>query len=259
MLCKCLQTHQKKGGALKRSHCKRVLVTTWKQAAYKLSGAISSLSSFKRVPGPRLRQHSTCSNRQHYSDVIHKQGRSGPLCALLSWPGVPGKKMTLKARHIPDRLNVMADKLGQTIQTEWSLLPEVLQAIYRRWHWPQIDLFATRFNNKLPLCHYYQIPWPQQWTHSVCHGRIWTHTPSHQQPYWAKWWRSCRTPHAIELFWLPWDGLSGHIQSNPTEHAQCAQPVNTALQSDPSQESDKPKSPCMAPRRLWNTWHTLFL
>ena len=24
---------------------------------------------------------------------------------------------------------------------------------------------------------------------------IWVHTPSHQ-PYWAKWWRSCRTPHA---------------------------------------------------------------
>ena len=40
-------------------------------------------------------------------------------------------------------------RLGQTIQTEWSLLPEVFQAIYNRWHRPQIDLFATRFNNKL--------------------------------------------------------------------------------------------------------------
>ena len=27
-----------------------------------------------------------------------------------------------------------------------------------------------------------------------------------------------------------------------------AQPVDTAFQSDPSQKSDKPKSPCMAPR-----------
>ena len=52
------------------------------------------------------------------------------------------------------RLNVVADKLsrlGQIIQTEWSLLPEVFQAICDRWHQPQIDLFATRFNNKLPL------------------------------------------------------------------------------------------------------------
>ena len=47
---------------------------------------------------------------------------------------------------------MVADKLsrlGQTIQTEWSLLPQVLQAIYNRWHQPQIDLCATRFNNKL--------------------------------------------------------------------------------------------------------------
>ena len=26
------------------------------------------------------------------------------------------------------------------------------------------------------------------------------HMPSHQQPSWAKWWRSCRTPHARESF-----------------------------------------------------------
>ena len=62
--------------------------------------------------------------------------------------------MTLKARHIPGWQNVVAHKLsrlGQTIQTEWSLLPEVFQMICSRWHQPQIDLFATRFNNKLPL------------------------------------------------------------------------------------------------------------
>ena len=43
-------------------------------------------------------------------------------------------------------------------------------------------------------------------------------------------------------------GSSGHVQSDPTEPAFLAQTVNTALQSDPSQKSDKPKSPCMAPR-----------
>ena len=81
--------------------------------------------------------------------------RSGTLCALLwrilTW--CTRHQVTLKARHIPGRLNVVADKLsrlGQTIQTEWSLLPEIFQAIYSRWHQPQIDLFATRFNNKLP-------------------------------------------------------------------------------------------------------------
>ena len=81
--------------------------------------------------------------------------RSGPLCALLwrilTW--CSQQQVTLKARHIPGRLNVIADKLsrlGQTIQTEWSLLPEVFQQICNQWHRPQIDLFATRFNHRLP-------------------------------------------------------------------------------------------------------------
>ena len=43
-------------------------------------------------------------------------------------------------------------------------------------------------------------------------------------------------------------GSSGHVQPNPSEPAQSAQLVDTALQSDPSQKSDKSKSPYMAPR-----------
>ena len=45
------------------------------------------------------------------------------------------KHVTLKVQHIPGRLNVVADRLfrlDQTIQTEWSLLPEVFQAICNR-------------------------------------------------------------------------------------------------------------------------------
>ena len=89
---------------------------------------------------------------------INKEGgmKSGPLCALLwrilTW--CSQRKVTLKARHIPGRLNVIVDKLSrlnQTIQTEWSLLPDVFQRLCSKWHRPQIDLFATRFNHKLPL------------------------------------------------------------------------------------------------------------
>ena len=88
---------------------------------------------------------------------INKEGgmRSGSLCALLwrllSWCN--HRQIILQARHIPGRLNVIADKLSrhhQVIQTEWSLHQEVFNQICNKWHWPQIDLFATRYNNKLP-------------------------------------------------------------------------------------------------------------
>ena len=48
--------------------------------------------------------------------------------------------------------------------------------------------------------------------------------------------------HALVL------GLGDHVQSGPSQPAQPAQSADTALQSDPSQKSDKPKSPCLAPR-----------
>ena len=43
-------------------------------------------------------------------------------------------------------------------------------------------------------------------------------------------------------------GPSDHVQSGPSQPAQPAKSANTALQSDPSQKSDKSKSPCLAPR-----------
>ena len=63
------------GHSLTRTHCKRILVPTRKQAAHKLSGTKSSLFSTERVPRPLHRQDSTCGNRQHYSSFLHKQRR----------------------------------------------------------------------------------------------------------------------------------------------------------------------------------------
>ena len=64
------------------------------------------------------------------------------------------KGLFLRAVHIPGRLNVIADqlsRLGQTLPTEWSLHPGVVQALFREWGMPQVDLFATRFNHKCQL------------------------------------------------------------------------------------------------------------
>ena len=109
--------------------------------------------------------------------------------------------------------NVVADKLaklGQTIQTEWSLLQEVCQTICSRWHRPKIDLFATRFNNKLPLfvspvldplataVDALSLPWEDLDTYAFPPEAIL-----------GKWWRSYRTPHARESFLLLRGGPTG--------------------------------------------------
>ena len=67
---------------------------------------------------------------------------------------------TLKARYIPGSLNVIADQLSrqeQTLPTEWSLHPLVVQDLFKRWGHPLVDLFATRYNNK---CQVFVSPAP---------------------------------------------------------------------------------------------------
>ena len=110
------------GRSLKQTHCKRVMVPTRKQAAHKLSGTKSNLSSTERVPRPLQRQNSFCCNRQHYSSVLHKQRRRhevGPsVCPTMeNLDLVTRHQVTLKARHISGRLNVVADKLSRLGQT----------------------------------------------------------------------------------------------------------------------------------------------
>ena len=61
--------------------------------------------------------------------------------------------ITLRARHIPCCLNVIADRLSrpnQPIMTEWSLHPEVVNLIFRLWGTPVVDRFATVHNTHLP-------------------------------------------------------------------------------------------------------------
>ena len=63
-------------------------------------------------------------------------------------------QITLRARHIPGCLNVMADLLSRSNQvqsTEWSLHPQVFKQICQKWFTPHVDLFTTRLSHKGPL------------------------------------------------------------------------------------------------------------
>ena len=79
------------GRSHRRAHCKRSLLTSGKQAAYKLSRTKSSLSGLKRVPA---------TDNTTVVSYINKEGgiRSGPLCTLLwrilTW--CTRKQVTLK-------------------------------------------------------------------------------------------------------------------------------------------------------------------
>ena len=62
-------------------------------------------------------------------------------------------KVVLTARHVPGVMNLVADQLSrsqQTLHTEWSLNPKIFRWLSQIDFQPQIDLFATRFNRKLP-------------------------------------------------------------------------------------------------------------
>lgn len=84
---------------------------------------------------------------------------------LLLWCN--SQNIMLRAIHIKGSLNVMADLLSRktkTVQTEWSLHPDVVQSLWEKWFQPDLDLFATRFNHKLPK---FVSPFPDPLAHWV--------------------------------------------------------------------------------------------
>ena len=252
------------GRSLKRVHCQRNLVPTGKQIAYKLSGTKSGVSSFKRVPKPMRGQNGSHSNRQHHGSVLHQQGRRhevGPtVCPTLEnldlvhqetsdskGPTHP-KSFKCSGRQA---IQVRPDHPNRMVPPSRGF-PDLMQQV------------APASNRS--LCHEIQqqiapvcITSPGPHGHcSGCtqpvmgeSGRICLPTDSHigqsgevagltipkVDPY-------CPgvAQHAMVL------GFGGDVQSDPIALAPADQPPDSTLQSDPSQKSDKSKSPCLAPR-----------
>ena len=99
------------------------------------------------------------SNRQHHSSVLHQQGRRhevGPtVCPTLENLD-PVHRETSDCKG-PTHSRPFKCSGRQTIQVRPDhpnrMVPpsRFFKPLCNRWHQPQIDLFATRFNNKLPL------------------------------------------------------------------------------------------------------------
>ena len=132
-----------------------------------MKAVLLALQFFKAVC--RNNQVLIASENTSVVAYISKQGgtKSAELCALmwriLTW--CHQNKVTLRARHVPGSLNVIADGLSRRNQiqsTEWSLSPQIFKQISKLWESPQVDLFATSLNKKLPT---YVCPIldPQAW------------------------------------------------------------------------------------------------
>ena len=83
--------------------------------------------------------------------VNHSHALLRLVVGLFLW--LQTQDITLRARHIPCCLNVIADRLSrpnQPITTELSLYPEVVNLIFRLWGTPVVDIFATVHNTHLP-------------------------------------------------------------------------------------------------------------
>ena len=129
------------------------MVRSGKKATHKCPRIEGGLPGPSRLQGPVPEPNRASGDGQLNSTVvayINKQGgtHSAEMCALLwkimTW--CHHHHITLKARHIPGCLNVMADLLSRSNQvqsTEWSLHPQVFKQICQKWFTPHVDLFAT--------------------------------------------------------------------------------------------------------------------
>lgn len=64
------------------------------------------------------------------------------------------QEITISTEFVPGKLNVLADMLSrrnQILPTEWTIAHQALEPVWRLYGKPMVDLFATRYNARLPL------------------------------------------------------------------------------------------------------------
>ena len=174
---------------------------------------------------------------------INKQGGThlAEMCALL-WKMMTwyhNYKITLRTRHIPGCLNVMADLLSRSNQcqsSEWSLHPQLLKQICQNWFTPHVNLFATHLNHKVPL---YMSPFPDQhaWDRDVLNKNL--GDPKNQ---------ATQLPDLSNSPWLARDvrvsGPSTALNRDPTPFTSVNKSSQTISHSSVPQQSTTAEPPC---------------
>ena len=140
------------------------------ELAHKQTRGCGSLREF--LPHLRGKAVRLFTDNTTVAVYVNKQvggARSIPLSVrleeILLW--CQSSDILLSARHIPGKLNIVADALSRShmvLQTEWTLCREVLTPIWQAWHRSMVNLFSTRFNHRLEM---YVSPVPDPGTLAV--------------------------------------------------------------------------------------------
>ena len=126
--------------------------------------------------------------RQYNSGLLYQQTRrntfSQPMHGGMGDPTlVSGTRNRDQSSSYSGKFNVLADRpsrLDRPLKTEWALDQAVANSIFQMLNYPNVDLFATRFNHKLPL---YVSPVPDNHALAIdaLSGIFCMHMQFHQQ------------------------------------------------------------------------------
>ena len=115
-----------------------------------------------------LRDQSIMIHTDNISALCYVQHQGGThswdlyLIAKKIWHLIKDLNAHIQAKHISAAKNTLADLLSRPkllVATEWSIHPKITQSLFLLWGTPQIDLFASQWNHKLP-CYCSLLPDP---------------------------------------------------------------------------------------------------
>ena len=126
---------------------------TWHINALEVRGILFGLQTFFREASHTHIQV-FCDNTTAVAYVNHGGGTRSARCneqAREIWDFCEKRDIWLSVAHIPGVENVDADHESRqfTENTEWELNPEIFEMICDKWGSPDVDLFASRLNNKV--------------------------------------------------------------------------------------------------------------
>ena len=131
----------------------------------KLLAVFRALQSFRHLLSGSavsvMSDNSTVVAHLKNAGGTHSESLSVLAGEVLRW--CESLSISLCPMFIPRRHNAIADVLSrECVGTEWSLHPEICRVLFGVWGPPQVDLFATALNRRLPL-YVSPLPDPMAW------------------------------------------------------------------------------------------------